>query len=390
MIKVISEDDVSPLIEPTMALLVAHWDEFLPRIQQQAYDVLSIIFKTKQQMIRRIVDTLPSLAQIPLMSKFEEDMAKLKAQRDVKHHFASFCNRLQSENAAVTGRALQELANFLEVEQTYLYELANSEQPDMLISRLTRSLLNTSVLFSSSDRSIAILCARCLGMVGCLDPTRVETIREKKEILVLSNFTQQDEFYDFILLFLEEVLVKAFLSATNSRSQGFLAYTIQQLLATGDFAQSARPKPRDIGSNTNYIRWMNLPESVRTLLTPFLSSRYFITPGAEHRPCSYPIYKSGISHAQWLRAFTYDLLKKDVGHDAPRTLFQILSRIIRFQDKAIATFLVPFATLNAIISGNDADRAAITTEFSSILGVPLPDQPVDKEVLKLCSQVSNF
>ena len=387
MIRLSSEDDVGPLIETTMALIIEHWDHLHPSIQQQAYDVLGLTFRTKQRMIRDIIDDLPSLAQIPLMAKLEEDMVKVKAQRDVKHHFTSFCKRLQSENATVIEKALVELAKYLEKEQTYLHELANSEQPDVLVSRLARSLLDTSVLFSNSDPGIAVLCAKCLGMVGCLDPTRIEAIREKRELLILSNFTQQDEFCEFILIFLESVLVKAFLSATNSRSQGFLAYTIQQLLSVGGFAQSANMRPQDIGSDTTYLQWMDLPVSMKTILTPFLSSRYFVTAGAEHRPSSYPIFKTGTSYAQWLRAFTYDLLKREVGHEATQALFQILSRIIRFQDKAIATFLIPFATLNVVICGNDDDRNAVIAEFKQVLGLSLPDDLAAKESLKLCSQV---
>jgi serine/threonine-protein kinase ATR len=68
-----------------------------------------------------------------------------------------------------------------------------------------------------------------LGLIGCLDPNRIETIREKREILVPSNFERADETIDFVLYFLEEVLVK-FLSATNTKAQGFLAYAMQEFL----------------------------------------------------------------------------------------------------------------------------------------------------------------
>ena len=109
-------------------------------------------------MIADMAATLPSLAGVPFLSKFAKDIAKFKALNDVKHHFQTFTQRCQSENPTVVDKVLRELAEYLEVEQSFLHELANSEQPDPLVSNLTRSLLDTAVLFSESDPTIAALC----------------------------------------------------------------------------------------------------------------------------------------------------------------------------------------------------------------------------------------
>ncbi|KAG8530063.1 uncharacterized protein KY384_005545 [Bacidia gigantensis] len=386
MINLLPEDDLSALVEPTLALIVQHWESIDSTLQMHVYDMVACLFKSKEILIRDIAATLPSLAQVPLLSKYEQDLAKLKAQNGVKHHFQTFSQRCQSENPTVVDKALKELALYLEREQSFLHTHANSEQPDALIGNLLRSLLDTAVLFSNSDANIAALCAQCLGMVGCLDPTRVEAAREKKEILVLSNFTQEDEIRDFIITFLGEVLSKAFLSATNSRSQGFLAYAMQELLAIGDFQESARPRPHEGHYDSNYQRWADLPESTRTLLTPFLDSKYFVTAGTTQTSCVYPIFKKDVSHAQWLRLFTFDLLKKETGKDMVGRLFAVLSRIIRLQDIAIATFLLPFTALNTILNGDAVDKKNTAAELLNVLDHPLPEGAVEREALKLCSQ----
>ncbi|KAL9130247.1 MAG: hypothetical protein Q9217_001540 [Psora testacea] len=387
MMSLLGEDDIAPLVDPTFALIVEFWGFFTPDVQKEAYDMVSLLLKSHASMIREIVHTLPSLKQVSLMAKFEEELGNLKAQMDVKHHFQAFCQRCQSENSTVIIRALRELTRYLEKHQSFLHGTANSEQPDPVLGQLTRVLLDTSVLFSSSDPDIAGLCARCLGMVGCLDPTRIEAAREKREILVLSNFTMDEEIRDFIIFFLREVLVKAFLSATNSRSQGFLAYAMQELLALGEFEASIRPKSRKFPFDANYRRWVTLPESIRTLLTPFLDSKYFVTAGISQPPCTYPLYKKDMGHAQWLRLFTFDLLQKDLGNGMIKTIFPVLSRIIRSQDIAIANFLLPFAALNIVVNGSHEEKKNVAQELLNVLAHPLSEQASQKDNTILCSQV---
>lgn len=384
----LSEDDIASLVDPTFAIVVHFWPWFNTGTQKEAYDMISLLLKTHQSMIRDIVNTLPSLAPVPLMAKFEEELEKLKAQMDIKHHFEAFCERCQSENAIVIDRALKELADYLGEHQSFLHESANSEQPDPVVGKLTRCLLDTSVSFSNSNPDIAVLCARCLGMVGCLDPTRIEAVREKKDILVLSNFVNDNEVRDFIIFFLKEVLVKTFLSATNSRSQGFLAYAMQELLAIGDFEPSV--KSRHPPFDSNYHRWVELPESIRTLLTPFLDSKYFVTAGVSQPRISFPIFKKDMTHAQWLRSLTFDLLKRDTGDGVIQTIFSVLSRIIRFQDISVASFLLPFAVLNIVIEGNDREKGDVARELFTILAHPLSEVQFARDNTILCSQVRSF
>ncbi|KAL6718301.1 serine/threonine-protein kinase M1 [Lecanora helva] len=386
MMSSLGEDEIVTLVDPTFAVLIQYWDLFAPELQTRAYDMISNIMKTNASMIRDIVHTLPSLASIPLMAKFEEDLRRLKDQMDVKHHFQAFSQRCQNENATVVLRALDELARYLADHQDYLHETANSDQPEPVVAQLTRSLLDVTVLFSNKHLDIAILCARCLGFVGCLDPTRIEAIKEKREIIVLSNFQRNDETNDFVVFFLREVLVKAFLSATNSRSQGFLAYAMQELLSISELKDSVRPRSRDGSYDPNYGRWASLPESIRTTLMPFVNSKYFVTAGISQPPCVYPLYTVEMNHGQWLRTFTFDLLKRPCGEGKAPMIFSVLSRIVRFQDISISNFLLPFACVNVIINGTDQDRLAVGHELHLVLQQPLPDNGNLRDNIVLCSQ----
>ncbi|KAL8699738.1 MAG: hypothetical protein Q9224_001285 [Gallowayella concinna] len=386
MIETLGADDILALIDPTFAIVVQYWDAFTPKSQKQAYDMVSQLLRTHATSIREVAYTIPSLASIPLMAKFEAEISSIKLQMVTKHQLQALIQRSRHENLTVVLRALTELGLFLEDHQGFLHESSVSEHPDPVIAELARTLLDISVQYGESNDEIVLLSSRCIGFLGCLDPTRIEAPKGKKELLVLSNFQDAEETVDFVIFFLREVLVKAFLSATNPRAQGFLAYAIQQLLKFCGLNGPLTSRNQDRFADPKYLRWVTLPESVRNSLTPFLNSKYVVTPATVQPETQYPIYRASMGHSQWLRAFVYDLLRKGHG-DNVSELFQVLSRIIRAQDTGISTFLLPFAVLNTIISGLERQQSEVGGELLTVLSHPLPKGDVAaRNSLLHCSQ----
>ena len=125
----------------------------------------------------------------------------------------------------------------------------------------------------------------------------------------------------------------------------FPAYAMQNLLKLCHLNSIATSRNREIEINENYQRWLDLPETVRNTLTPFLTSKYTVTIGAINTSCTYPLFKPSLSHGEWLRTLVQDLLSKSNG-DNVQLLFKVCSRIVRGQDLAISSFLLPFAILN--------------------------------------------
>ena len=395
--------DIEGLVDPTFAIIAQHWESFTSEVQEQAHEMVSRLLKTHQGMIREMVNTIPSLGSIELLQKFEEELGKLRSQMDVKHQFQAFSQRCQKENAIVVSRALTELHEYLVSHQSFIHASALSEQPDPVISQLMRSLLNACVRFSESNPDMVNQCAKCLGLIGCLDPTSIEITEEAKSIFVLSNFERSDETIDFIVFFLEKILVKAFLSTADTRTQGMLGFAIQELLKNCGFDVSNTIRRDFQQPDILYKRWIAIPESIRNTLSPFVTSRYIVTlpPVAPLQSTQYPLYSSDMSHTAWLRRFVFDLMKEfnqENGHDRgmqpsgnAALTFSVCRRIIRGQDIAIPNFLLPFIALNIAVDGNEERRADITNELMHILSHPLPDgNHAGKENLLLCSQVSKL
>lgn len=387
LVKTLDEEDIRGLIDPTFAIVAQHWELFSSEIQQDAHDLISALLKTHQSMVRDMVYTIPSLGDIPLLKKFESDISKIKAQMDPRHQFQAFASRCRSENSTVVARALTELYTYLQKEQAFLHNSAISEQPDAVIGALLRSLLDACFRFSETSTDVAVDAARCLGLIGCIDPTMMEIPQEKKEIFVLSDFTNVDETIDFVVFFLQEILVKTFLSTTDTRSQGLLAYAIQELLRNCGFEVSNTvrrdPEPDDL-----YRRWIAIPESTKNTLSPFLTSRYVLEPLSKSASFKYPMYTPNMTHATWIRQFVFDLLGKSRGKNATM-IFSICRRVIRRQDISIPTFLLPFITLNIVLQGLEKEIDEISAEFEKVLSYPLPENNhSDHENLLSCSHVS--
>jgi serine/threonine-protein kinase ATR len=389
LVSSLHEEEVEPLLDQTLSIVIKHWDTFTQETRKLAHELVEHILGSHNELLRDIFGTMPSLASIPVLAKFEDKINEMKETMDVRSHFLAFSRRCLSENTTVVEQALTELVSYLSRHEEFVHRSVLSEQPDPAVAHLVRSLLDCTVKFNTTSESITLLTARCLGHVGCLDPNRVDSVKEKKEILVLSNFEKMEETFEFVLFFLQNVLVDAFLSASNTRAQGFLAYAMQNLLRFCSLNSAVTQRSRGVQSDEKYQRWLELPEAVRNTLTPFLTSKYTVTVGAVSSSCSYPIFSSVLSHADWLRNFVQDLLQSGNGDNA-KSVFSVCSRIIKGQDISIASFLLPFAVLNRVVGGTQGEKDNLQCELLNILSYPLPETSNEVyEAILLCSQVKD-
>ncbi|KAE8338953.1 hypothetical protein BDV24DRAFT_137247 [Aspergillus arachidicola] len=386
LVNSLHDEDIEPLLDQTLSIVIRYWDMFTEDTRNCAYELVENILRSHSELVQDVYNTMPSLASIPEMSKFESELVDLKGKMDVRSQFLAFVRRCQSENATVVEQALTELVPYLLEHDEFLHRTVLGEQPDPVVAQLIRSLLDCCVKFNTSSDVITLLSARCIGLIGCLDPNRVDSIKEKRDILVLSNFDSMEETFDFILFFLQHVLVEAFLSASNTRAQGFLAYAMQNLLRFCGLDSAVTQRSRDVQADEKYRRWSELPETVRNTLTPFLTSKYTVTVGAVNSSCTYPLFSATLTHGEWLRTFVQDLLQKGSGDNA-RLVFSVSSRIVKGQDVSIASFLLPFAVLNRIVGGTQKEKEDLLYELTSVLSHPLPDSTNHiYEAILLCSQ----
>ncbi|EME41530.1 hypothetical protein DOTSEDRAFT_55328 [Dothistroma septosporum NZE10] len=380
-------EDVAEIVDETFVLIVRHWPTISDGMRQKVHSSVSSLVKTHNITLTENIMTLPSLHSCaPLLNKFASEFQRLKDQESVESHCKAFTRRLRAEGDKVVQQALIELIPFLEINQGFMHETAASEHPSGVLPELLSALLDVTVKYSNVNEQAAELCGKALGIIGCVDPNRVEATRKKRQVLVLSNFDTASEVIDWILALFEDVLVKAFKSVTNAKAQGILAYTMQELLSFCNFGELSQLRPRASQAPEGYQRWYNLPEHVRTTLTPFLSSRYFVVPNKDLGPPNrtYPDFSPEHTHDKWLRSLTFDLMHKAKGDNA-KAAFSLVARLIRFHDLAIARFVLPYAILNVVIGGTVPEVEGLTTEFLALLR-SRSTLPQEQESIRLCSE----
>jgi serine/threonine-protein kinase ATR len=388
-LNVLDAGEIMVVIDQTFALIVQHWSLFSEETQLQANKTIVSLTQKYDAQLRARIEYLPSLVNIPMLSKTEGELVRLKAMVDPIKIFQSFGNRCKDQNAVVVRQALKELVPYLDANQKHLHQSLVGQKPLPVLETLMRSLLDASIRFTEDHQDIATMCAQCLGIIGGLDPYRVENVREKKRVLMLSNFSKRDEDIDFVALLLEQVLVKVFLSTTNAKAQGWIAYVMQEMLRHCGFSALKPTQPRSSQTSTEAQRWNEIPEAVRNVLTPFLNSRYSVNlnPGLRYEGPQYPIFGNSTSHGTWLQTFVYDLLQKGQGVNV-EMVFPVLARVIRGYDLSIATFILPFAALNVIVSDDEQNMENVGTELLTVLQTEIhsPEQP-DATLIKQCSEV---
>jgi serine/threonine-protein kinase ATR len=382
------EADVEALIETTFFIIGYYWKSFDMATRKKAKGLISTLLDNHKGIVEIYSNRLPSLSHIPELTDLCKAVDTLRPPLDTMGTFAVFSRRLRHENPGVVEQALIELNVFLEKNQGALQTSAISEQPGPIVPALARSLLDCSAKYSGWHVNISRLCAEAIGHMGCLDSNRLETVREQKQFIVQLNFEEAHETTDFVAFMLENVLVKAFLSTTDTKFQGFLSYAMQELLDRTDFKFACACKGQG-DKEVLYRKWLAFSESTREVLTPFLSSKFVVAPMPQ-QTTEYPIFRPGRSYAVWLRALVLDLLRNGQNLFS-QVLFEPLCRLIKVKDLAVAEFLLPYVILHVVVGQEHSDefRNKISAELVAIL----EHQPsetasyVEKEETKLFYQV---
>ncbi|QSZ36964.1 hypothetical protein DSL72_009056, partial [Monilinia vaccinii-corymbosi] len=395
MLRYLGDEDVEWMLESTFVVIIQHWESFDDFTKKAAKEILQYLLQDRARLIRNKIVNLPSLSKFPQLADIERKLNIIRRPTDVSNAFQIFSRRIRHETAGVVAQALSELKSLLQLHQSYLQASAVSEQPDVVIGKLLRSIMDACVKFNESHHDIAKLSGECIGLIGCLDPNRVEAVRDQREIVVVMNFHDPEETTNFVLFILQEVIVKAFLSATDTTLQGFLSFVMQELMLKGGFADVCAPISRggEKDSNNPLCRkWDSLPENVRATLTPFLTSMFSVKK-MEVPITAYPIFRPDSTqpdrinkYNNWLKTFVLDLLQKPKNLNA-ELIFAPLCRAIRIKDLSVASFLLPYLVLHLVAEGSDQERDNISAELLGILEYePSSTSHIKQEELKLCSE----
>ncbi|KAL1871978.1 hypothetical protein VTK73DRAFT_1808 [Phialemonium thermophilum] len=357
------DEDVEVLLQPTFFVVDHYWTIFDEMSKKRCTALVQRLIDDFGHVLRNSIDKLPSLSHIDGLVVQNNQLEAMRKPLDNGTMFSIFAHRLSHENSGVVLQTLDELVSYLGENQAYIQAAAMSEKPDSVVLTLFRALLDCATKYNGLHSEIVRLCAECIGLAGCIDSNRVDTPREQKQFVVVENFNHAGETTDFVLFMLENVLVKAFLSATDTRFIGFLSYVMQELLDKCDFRLAYAQQGKG-DSAPIYRKWLGLSDTAKEVLSPLLTSGYILAPMSYPEVSSYPIFQPGRSYVNWLRPFVLDLLRNGQ-NPFSQTIFAPLQRVIRVKEVSIAEFLLPYLVVHVVV---EQDR---TTEFSDKISTEL-------------------
>lgn len=374
MLTHLEEEDVEALLETTFFIVSRYWTTLDATTATIGKNMLVSLLDKHGAMVEIHISKLPSLSACKGLEVVERNLKAMRPALSMEEALDVFAQRVSHDNAGVVHQALAELAPYLRDNQNALYTSAVSQRPDNAITTVLRSLLDCACKYNGVQAEITRLCVQCIGLIGCLDSNQIETVREQRSIVVLNNFEAAEELTDFGLFLLEEVLVPSFLSATDTKLQGFLSYAMQELLDKCDIkAACAMNETGMMGGGDIYRKWIAIPDHAREVIAPFLTSRYMVAP-MPPVTVEYPIFHPGKPYGNWLRSFVIDMLRKGQ-HPHADLLFEPIMRVIRVKDLSTAEFLLPYLVLHVLLGSRSTEdeKDRIVNE---LLGV-LRHQPAD-------------
>jgi len=386
VISSVGEDELVDLLEQTFAITVQYWASLSIEAQQAGHATISQLLVKQQSALRERIQLLPSLKDIPHLADVEKELATLRQQQDELNVLTNYVARLKDETLVVVQLALRELVETLRSKNEFVQRSVTREQPDPIMAELIRVILDSAVKFGR-DEQVVLHASQCLGAIGKVDSSRIDSSREKVSMVVLSNFAIGAETTAFLLFFMDNVVIKEYVSASSLRAKAFLGWALQELLEVSGMTPEVGSRTRVGGFSGKDRQWLDLPEETRLILTPFLASRFRAPKPKPGAPCTYPIFQPGLSFEQWLTKLVLDLLSKGPSQNV-KFVFGIFYRMVDFSPgTAISSFLLPYAALNLLLSGTAKEQQELREETLCILQHPyLTLDSSVQETVRQCSQ----
>lgn len=321
-------------------------------IRDRIVEILDrLLVGRKSELSKYFAELLPMIPEDPELATIRHSVSGLTRDVDVTRRLSSMLLSVDNESSNVREMALTQLRDALSQPSTAQTLINCVRNGDSLLFVLVTALLRRC---SDPSSSVRLLCAECIGALGAVDPSLVGTIHNMKPAQEIGSVES------FALILCVDYLAKAVRSSAP-KAQNRAMFAVQEILK---FAH-CRPETPELfaeactGGNINdWISrvdfadrkgvefWASLPDAVRELLSPCLTSGYHIADRAA--PASTTFHRVGMAHERWLSVWCRYLISRSSG---PLSDVFRACRGVVVSDVNTATFLLPHLVLDALGAG---------------------------------------
>lgn len=339
------------------------------------------------QQLSSYVDEVVDMSHIPELSDASAKLSNQRLKWTFEQHADRMLERINSKNPAVSVTAMTEMRKFLAGRPDDLAHLTRRDIFDPIISRIVQGLLHAVARDNEGDE-LRLIGYECLGLLGALDADRLVKVPEPASMLIMSNFTDEDESTSFAIHLIRDVLVDAFRATNDTKHQSHLAYALQQLLSFCGFTVKMLQPATSLQMPLRVrARWAQIPKDQHDTLTPLLESRFTLTESSA-RSHPHPIYKHTATYREWIQTWSSDLLSQVASiqeHDPSsnsRRIFGVMRPVLKNQDVTVAHHILPHLVLHVLLSGSRTVQTEISAEINTVLHDQVnPSGSTDKRML---------
>ncbi|KAI9146005.1 hypothetical protein BKA69DRAFT_1024549 [Paraphysoderma sedebokerense] len=387
-VQTVDPASLAPHLVHIVIILIRPFDEYNDAQIKILASIFEYFFQKETKNFQPYYAEAPLLPEILHFAKFNQRLKEEKENLTLVQRIQILIKGISNDNELVAECSLNELLPV--ISDRRIYALIMTENVDENVQNLVKTLLLTLRKFNGQNLNIQRLCCRCLGVIGAIDPSRLDIAVKEDSVIVLDNFVDINESREFVCKLIEKQLVRAFRSSTNMTQQSFVAYALQQSLAfcgfTSDIVLHGVKPPSMTDSQYTEIRkqWNKFPKAVLDNITPFLESHYNLHM-SQSEPVVYPIYPSTTTFRDWIKTWTIELIESVQGDNAIR-IFAVCRNVVNGGDVNLALYVLPHLVLNALISGSDNLRKDVLKELLSVLNNIGGNGNRNVEQSQLCTQ----
>lgn len=362
--------EIGPYLGTISATFLRLWPQFSPAERQTATKTLEYILENIEGLHQH-VHSIADLSGIPELGKANRRLREVHRAWSFTQRSEHLLARIGSENDVVALQALLELKSLMSTMGPQLQGLSSGDSFDKHVGKLVKALLSAAVKDGPENEQLRNIAFECIGTLGALDPDRFEIPPAEPSMIVMENFESHEESIRFALHLIENLLIGAYRATNDTKHQEFLAYAIQELLGfcgftAGLVSHDKSASPIDAATRKRWNQWTSLSPHILETCGPLLGGSFVFRERTAPSVAVYPIYSSRPSYRDWIRVWANDLISKLKG-DSVRQIFGAFPPVLHLEDITVAQYLLPHLVLNALISGDEADRQLVKREIETVL-----------------------
>ncbi|KAH7344042.1 hypothetical protein B0J17DRAFT_625622 [Rhizoctonia solani] len=360
-IQTLSLLDAGSLLGVTTATVVRYWSKITPEAKEWAVKILEYLVVNNGRDIRQHIDTAVSFSPVDDLKHFNKPVKRLRSTS--KDPLETLLARCRNENMNVAVQSLDELRSYLLKHRATIEGYMVGDVFSPWLGRTMKVLFEAACREGDGCEALHALAYECIGIVGALDPDRLDMQSGTQDQMVMHNFEDEDEAVWFTMHLISDVLVSAFRSTTDLKYQRHLAYAIQELLKQCGFTNAlVKNGSQSIPSKVR-ARWKSLSPEVVETVGPLLEGRFTIQSKNPVVP-QFPIYSNSPTYREWVQTWTAYLISC-VQNPRAAKIFEVFRPPIRNQDVRVAKQILPHLII--AVSQSEGDLSHITQEIVTVL-----------------------